>query len=166
MDATIRPATLADLETFVAHRAAMFRDMAYGDEAGLARMEPEFRALLRSWLTTGQVRGWIAESDGVVLGGALLELREALPSPLTAQRVRGYLFNVFVAPEARGQGLARRLTEAALEEAKRLGLEMVELHASRDAEALYRGMGFEPTPEFRLILSDGFKKPGQWTDRR
>lgn len=166
MDALIRPAGLADLETFVAHRAAMFRDMAYGDEAGLARMAPEFRGLLHSWLTTGQVRGWIAESDGGVLGGALLELREALPSPLTAQRVRGYLFNVYVAPEARGQGLARRLTEAALDEAKRAGLEMVELHASKDAEALYRGMGFEPTPEFRLILSQDFKKPGQWTDRR
>jgi GNAT superfamily N-acetyltransferase len=166
MDTTIRPAALADLETFVAHRAAMFRDMAYGDEAGLARMAPEFRALLRTWLTTGQARGWVAECSGQAVGGALLELKEALPSPLTPQRVRGYLFNVYVAKEARGRGLARRLTEAALETAKGLGLEMVELHASKDAEALYRGMGFEPTPEFRLILSDGFKKPGQWTDRR
>ena len=41
MDTSIRPACPADLETFVAHRCAMFRDMAYGDEAGLARMEPE-----------------------------------------------------------------------------------------------------------------------------
>ena len=166
MDTTIRPAALADLETFVAHRAAMFRDMAYGDEAGLARMAPEFRALLRTWLTTGQVRGWVAESSGQAVGGALLELKEALPSPLTPQRVRGYLFNVYVAKEARGQGLARRLTEAALAEAKRLGLEMVELHASKDAESLYRDMGFEPTPEFRLILKEDFQKPHQWADRR
>ncbi len=166
MAAAIRPSTLSDLEAHVAHRVAMFRDMAYGDEAGLARMEPEFRALLRSWLTTGQARGWIAEENGAVLGGAMLELKEALPSPLTPQRVRGYLFNVYVAKEARGQGLARALTEAALDGARSLGLEMVELHASKDAEALYRGMGFEPTPEFRLILSQDFKKPGQWTDRR
>ena len=64
MDTAIRPATLADLETFVAQRAAMFRDMDYGDEAGLARMAPEFRALLRTWLTTGQARGWVAEVAG------------------------------------------------------------------------------------------------------
>ena len=165
MDASIRPATLQDLETFVSHRSAMFRDMAYGDEAGLSRMAPEFRVLLRTWLGTGQARGWIAESGGRSVGGALMELKEALPSPLTAQRVRGYLFNVYVAPEARGQGLARRLTEAALEEARRLGLEMVELHASKDAEALYRAMGFEPTPEFRLILTPDFQKPHQWRDR-
>ncbi len=166
MAAVIRPSTLSDLEIHVAHRVAMFRDMAYGDEAGFARMELEFRALLQTWLTTGQVRGWIAAESGQVLGGAMLELKEALPSPLTPQRVRGYLFNVFVAEEARGQGLARRLTEVALDAARSLGLEMVELHASKDAEALYRGMGFEPTPEFRLILSPDFKKPGQWTDRR
>lgn len=166
MDALIRPATPADVETFVAHRCAMFRDMAYGDEAGLARMAPEFRGLVRSWLTTGQARGWVAETGGLPVGGALLELREALPSPLTAQRVRGYLFNVYVAPDARGRGLARRLTEAALGTARDLGLEMVELHASKDAESLYRGMGFEPTPEFRLILRPDFPKPHQWTDRR
>ena len=166
MAALIRPSTLADLDLHVGHRSAMFRDMAYGDEAGLARMEPEFRGLLHSWLTTGQVRGWVAEEGGRILGGAMLELKEALPSPLTPQRVRGYLFNVYVAPEARGQGLARRLTEAALDGARSLGLEMVELHASKDAEKLYRDMGFEPTPEFRLILSKDFKKPGQWMERR
>lgn len=166
MESEIRPASPADLETFVAHRCAMFRDMAYGDEMGLARMAPEFRALLRTWLTTGQARGWVAEAAGRIVGGALLELKDALPSPLTPLAVRGYLFNVYVAPEARGHGLARRLTEAAMEEARRLGLEMVELHASKDAEGLYRGMGFEPTPEFRLILKQDFQKPHQWTDRR
>ncbi len=166
MDAAIRPAGPEDLETFVAHRVAMFRDMDYGDDEGRARMAPVFRELLRGWLTTGQARGWVAESCGRVVGGALLQLKEALPSPLSLQRVRGYLYNVYVEPEARGTGLARRLTEAALAHAREIGLEMVELHASRDAEALYRHMGFEPSPEFRLILSDAITPPSQWRERR
>lgn len=166
MEILIRPATLADLETFVAHRCAMFRDMDYGEEAGLARMTPEFRALLHRWLTTGQARGWVAEQNGAAVGSALLELKEALPSPLSPQSVRGYLFNVYVAPKARRQGLARRFTEAALEEARKLGLDLLELHASQDAEGLYRSMGFEPTPEFRIILNPRFPKPGQWKNRR
>ncbi|HJW42934.1 MAG TPA: GNAT family N-acetyltransferase, partial [Geothrix sp.] len=69
-------------------------------------------------------------------------------------------------PGARGQGLARRLTEAALAHAREIGLEMVELHASKDAEVLYRHMGFEPSPEFRLILSDAVTPPAQWKGRR
>lgn len=166
MDALIRPSTLADLETHVAQRVAMFRDMDYGDGEGRERMVPAFREQLRAWLTTGQARGWIAEVDGAVVGGALLQLKEALASPLTEQRIRGYLYNVYVAPEVRGQGLARRLTEASLDHAREAGLEMVELHASKDAERLYRSMGFEPSPEFRLILSDAITPPAQWKGRR
>ena len=166
MDELLRPSTLADLEIHVAHRVAMFKDMDYGDDEGRARMAPVFRELLRGWLTTGQARGWVAESGGRVVGGALLQLKEALPSPLSLQRVRGYLYNVYVAPEARGKGLARRLTEAALSQARKIGLEMVELHASKDAETLYRHMGFEPSPEFRLILSDSITPPSQWRERR
>ena len=166
MKTLIRPGTLADLESFVAHRCAMFRDMDYGDEAGLARMVPEFRALLQAWLTMGKARGWIAEAEGQVVGSALMELKEALPSPLSAQSTRGYLFNVYVAPSARGKGLARKFTKAALGEARSLGLDIMELHASQDAEALYRSMGFEPTPELRLVLNPQFPKPGQWKNRR
>ncbi|HJW08995.1 MAG TPA: GNAT family N-acetyltransferase, partial [Holophagaceae bacterium] len=142
MTQLIRRSSLEDLDTHVQHRVAMFKDMDYGDEAGRARMAPAFRDLLRAWLTTGQARGWIAEDAGAVVGGALLQLKEALPSPLSVQRVRGYLYNVYIVPGARGQGLARRLTEAALAHAREIGLEMVELHASKDAEVLYRHMGF------------------------
>jgi hypothetical protein len=46
------------------------------------------------------------------------------------------------------------------------GVGIVDLHASRDAEKLYRGMGFEPTPEFRLILDPDLPVPGQWKGRR
>jgi ribosomal protein S18 acetylase RimI-like enzyme len=95
-----------------------------------------------------------------------LQLKEALASPLSEQRIRGYLYNVYVEPEARGQGLARRLTEAALDHAREIGLELIELHASKDAERLYRSMGFEPSPEFRLILSDAITPPAQWKKRR
>ena len=145
---------------------AMFRDMDYGDDAGRARMAEAFRERLRTWLTTGEVRGVVVEVEGRLVAGALMQLKEALPSPLTPQAVRGYLFNVYTEPEFRGRRLARRMTEALLDLARAQGVGMVDLHASRDAEALYRSMGFEPTPEFRLILDSNIQKPGQWQERR
>ena len=45
MGAILRPATLADLETLVSHRCDMFRDMAYGDEAGLSQALADLDAL-------------------------------------------------------------------------------------------------------------------------
>jgi len=166
MDTTLRPSTLHDLDLHTAHRVAMFRDMDYGDEAGRTRMADAFRERLRAWLASGEVAGVVAEADGAAVAGALIQFREALPSPLSAQSVRGYLFNVFTEPAARGRGLARRMTEELLGEARRRGIGIVELHASRDAEKLYRDMGFEPTPEFRLILDPDLPVPGQWQQRR
>lgn len=166
MDFTLRPTTLADLDLHAAHRVAMFRDMDYGDEAGRTRMAGTFRDRLRTWLATGEVAGVVASSGESVAGAALIQFREALPSPLTPQAVRAYLFNVYTEPEFRGRGLARRMTEALLDVARSRGIGMVELHASKDAEKLYRSMGFEPTPEFRLILDPELPVPGQWKGRR
>lgn len=166
MDILFRASTLADLERHVTHRVAMFEDMDYGDPTGRAVMAAAFRDRLRTWLTTGEVRGVVAESEGQTVAGALMQFKEALPNPLSPQAVRGYLFNVYTDPGFRGRGLARQLTEILLEVARGQGIGMVDLHASKDAEALYRSMGFEPTPEFRLILDATIQKPGQWKERR
>ena len=52
---TLRPSKLADLETHVAHRIAMFRDMEMGSEEGLKRMAEAFRGSFdRINLSTGE----------------------------------------------------------------------------------------------------------------
>ncbi len=166
MTATLRPSTPADLETHVTHRVAMFRDMEMGGEEALKRMAEAFRPLLRSWLVTGQCRGWVIEEKGKAVASVLLQLKESIPGPVSPLSVRGYLFNVYTAPTHRRKGLAQRLTDAALEKARELGLEIVELHASLEAEGLYQRLGFVPTSEMRLVMGAGIKTPKQWKNRR
>jgi GNAT superfamily N-acetyltransferase len=166
MEPTIRPSSPADLESHVAHRVAMFRDMGMGEEAGRARMGTAFRERLRTWMIQGEARGWVAEADGQVVAGALVFLKESLPVPHLETCVRAYLANVFVEPAWRGQGLARRLTEASLAFCRGRGIPVVELHASLQAEPLYRSMGFVPTSEYRLVLDPAVAVPDQWKDRR
>lgn len=166
MEPVLRPSTLADLETHTAHRVAMFRDMDMGDEAGRTRMAGAFRERLRTWLVQGEARGWVVEADGVPVAGALVFLKEGLPVPHLETCVRAYLANVFVDPGWRGRGLARRLTEAALGCCRDLGLPVLELHASLQAEPLYQAMGFRPTSEYRMVLDPGVQVPKQWQDRR
>jgi ribosomal protein S18 acetylase RimI-like enzyme len=166
MSLTLRDSKPADLDTHVAHRVAMFRDMEMGSEAALKRMEESFRPLLRSWLVTGQCRGFLIEDKGRAVASTLLLLKETIPTPVTPLTVRGYLFNVYTDPAYRRKGLAQRLTDAALEKARDLGLEIVELHASLEAEGLYQRMGFVPTSEMRLVMGAGIKTPKQWKNRR
>ena len=49
--------------------------------------------------------------------------------------------------------------------ARDCGLEIVELHASLEAEGLYQRMGFVPTSEMRLVMGAGIKTPKQWKHR-
>ena len=166
MNATLRPSTPADLEIHIGHRLAMFRDMEMGSEEGLNRMVEAFRPQLRSWLHTGQCRGFLLEEDGHPVASVLMLMKEAIPTPVTPLSVRGYLFNVYTDPTHRRRGLAARLTDAALELARELGLEIVELHASLEAEGMYQRMGFVPTSEMRLVMNAGIKTPKQWKHRR
>jgi len=163
---TLRPSTLADLEIHVAHRITMFRDMEMGTEEGLKRMSDAFRHQLRGWLVTGQCRGLVAEDQGRVVASVLMLLKDTVPTPVTPLSVRGYLFNVYTEPSHRRRGLAARLTDAALELARGLGIEIMELHASLEAEGMYQRMGFVPTSEMRLVMGAGIKTPKQWKHRR
>ncbi len=166
MSPTLRPSTLADLETHVAHRIAMFRDMEMGTEEGLKRMAEAFRTQLRSWLVTGQCRGLLLEEDGRAVVSVLLLLKDTLPTPVTPLSVRGYLFNLYTLPTHRRKGLAGHITDAALDLARDLGIEIMELHASLEAEGMYQRMGFVPTSEMRLVMGAGIKTPKQWKHRR
>ena len=166
MNPAIRTSTLADLESHVDHRVAMFRDMDMGDEEGRTRMGGAFRERLRTWMIQGEARGWVAEADGEVVAGALVFLKESLPVPHLESCVRAYLANVFVVPAWRSKGLARSLTEAVLDFCRGQSIPVLELHASLQAEPLYKAMGFVPTSEYRMVLDAGVKLPAQWQNRR
>jgi ribosomal protein S18 acetylase RimI-like enzyme len=60
--------------------------------------------------------------------------------------MRGYLLNFYVAPEARGNRLAKELVGLAVAECRRRGLHFAALHASGVGRPVYEALGWtEPT---------------------
>ena len=55
----------------------------------------------------------------------------------------GTLLSVVTLPEYRRKGIAGKLVKMALEKAKQLGAEFVELQATADGAPLYKGIGFK-----------------------
>jgi GNAT superfamily N-acetyltransferase len=68
--------------------------------------------------------------------------------------VRAYLLNFYVDPAFRGHGLAHALLKTAVGEARRRGIKVVSLHASRFGRPLYERNGFEATNEMILRVED------------
>jgi GNAT superfamily N-acetyltransferase len=72
------------------------------------------------------------------------------PHWMDAEPVRAYLLNFYVTPAARGRGLAGQMLRMALDEARRRGIGVVSLHASRLGRPIYERNGFEGTNEMIL----------------
>jgi GNAT superfamily N-acetyltransferase len=147
----IRPAAIEEAAIIGAQRRAMFFDMGYRD--GLEAMVEAFLPWIREKMATGEYVGWFAiAEDGAIAAGAGLWLMDWPPHMIGPGSRRGNILNVYTDPQYRRQGLARRLTETAIEWCGTHGIATAILHASEEGRDLYRSLGFEPTNEMRRAV--------------
>ena len=153
---SFRPVEPGDLALIRRHRVEMFRASGR-DEAILAQMDEPFGAWLAPRLASGDYFGWVGMTpSGEAVAGLGMMVIDWPPHPShPTQSARGYILNVFVEPEHRGQGLARALMDLAMEEARRRGLDHLILHATPMGRPLYEALGWTQTSEMGLSLRVG-----------
>ena len=88
------------------------------------------------------LRVFVARGEHGIAACAWLLMVAKPPSPRFPHGRTGVLFNVYTRPEARRQGLASRVMQVLLDEARSLQLDVVELHATDDGYPLYQSLGF------------------------
>jgi GNAT superfamily N-acetyltransferase len=101
----------------------------------------QIRARLRRLAATGLVRTVVAVVDGRVVGFASVHVEWLLHH----DRAAGRLMSIVVDERCRGQGIGRRLVEAAVELARAAGCDRLELTSRlerADAHAFYEALGF------------------------
>jgi RimJ/RimL family protein N-acetyltransferase len=101
--------------------------------------------------------GWIA---GAFVGKKLVGITGLYRHSGKKVEHKGTVWGVYVTPDARGQGLTRKMITLLLDEAKKAGLEQVHISTDRTNEvtmALYQKIGFKPygTEKHILKLADG-----------
>ncbi len=147
---SIRRATVADAPTVAEHRVRLFMDTGRLNADEAAALRAKLPAILEPMLARGEYLGWLAVTpcDDVVVAGAGVQIRHLLPRPETLTEREALVVNVYVAPEYRRQGLARRLMTAILDWCEEERIERVALHSSSMGRHLYESLGFVPTNEF------------------
>jgi GNAT superfamily N-acetyltransferase len=147
-----RSATLADAALITAHRRAMFASMPNPQDVILDAMSRTFEPWVKERIADGRYLGWIVEEDGRVAGSAGLMIVDWPPHTLHPEsNQRGYLLNVYVEAEFRKRGLAHRLIECCLGEARRRGIRVVTLHSSDAGRPVYEKLGFHATSEMMFV---------------
>ncbi|MGX5730718.1 N-acetyltransferase family protein [Pseudoxanthomonas beigongshangi] len=148
MSITVRRATLADAEA-VAPLFDLYRQ--FYEQAPDAALAQRF------------INERLAGDESVIFlaadGDRLMGFTQLFPSFSSVRAVRIWVLNdLYVVREARRQGVARALLDAAAAFGRSSGAARLELetdHDNRSAQALYRHLGWEPydgTLRFRLPL--------------
>lgn len=103
-------------------------------------------AFLDAWTTWAAASEahtcFVAVEGDEVVGLAWLAVAARVPTPSAHDRATGDVQSVYVVPEARGAGHARRLVDALLEEAWARGLDRVTVHSNEEGVGVYRRAGF------------------------
>jgi len=152
MGYTIRAASAADIPHVVDHRERMFREM--GTVCDYAAMADACTRWYIEALPAGTYRGWMAETDGRVIGGGGLIVTPWSPGPSRFDPRMAWVYNVFVEPGHRGRGVARRLMEAMHAWCREHRIERLALNATEAGARVYRTQGYTvvPDPMMRLDL--------------
>jgi GNAT superfamily N-acetyltransferase len=134
-------------------------------ETGLAlrgEMSPEWDEINRNWRegfrefflsrqALDRAQLFLAYEGAEAIGMCVIYLSDHYRTP-TLGRIYATLHGVYVRPAFRRRGIARQLTEAAIEWARAHGCYSVRLRSSDDGRHLYESLGFEPMPEMELHL--------------
>ena len=90
-------------------------------------------------------RAWLAEVNGYSAGYVALVIRERSGTPFSRPRTFGEVDQIGVVPEFRGRGVGRALLGRVVNEARRIGIEQIELNAwafNREAQDFFQRSGF------------------------
>ena len=160
-----RRATTDDVASIVAWRSHMFVDMGVPGYPTAADVVAAAERWFAASIAAGTYRHFFITSPLAITGPATIarpsdeivasggiRFVDYPPSPTDFAGLRGYLMNVYVAPDHRRRGLARTIVGACLDACRECGIRVVALHASSAGRPLYESLGFAPTPEMRVTL--------------
>jgi GNAT superfamily N-acetyltransferase len=109
---------------------------------GDTRQYGPYIAWLETAIPRGVYLGWLLELEGNVIAGAGMVILESGPGWDNPNPLAARIANVFVEPNFRRQGFARKLVERCLEETRTRNITHLNLSSTDMARGLYESLGF------------------------
>lgn len=148
----VRKATVEDAALLSEVRKLQLIDEGIAPDCDI---DAELDTFFRKWLVSKDFLQLIAEENGKLLSTAAIVYYDLPPSFTNKIGVRGYVTNVYTAPEHRRKGLSKMLLEKLLENARSRGIKKIWLGASKLGRPLYEKLGFIQQESYmELTLKD------------
>lgn len=149
----IRKAATDDIELLIQMRMDYFSaDNLHMDAADRETVRQQLPSYFESHIKDNTFVAAIAEIDGKPVSTAFLVLIEKPANPFFTTGSTGTLMNVLTYPEYRRQGIASKIIQYLIDEAKTLGVSAIELLATVPGKPLYENLGFQQNPNISMRL--------------
>ena len=135
----IRKAELKDAALLSETRKLQLIDEGIAPDCDI---DPELEIFFKKSLVSKDFLQLIAEEDGKLLSTAAVIYYDLPPSYTNKIGVRGYVTNVYTAPQHRRKGLSKMLLTELLKDAEKRKIKKLWLGASKDGRPLYEKLGF------------------------
>ena len=140
----LRRATHDDIESLIRLRidyiTADKGKMSTEEESAIVK---QLRNYFAKHISDNTFIGIIAEIDNDIASTAYLAISEKPANPAFITGITGTLLNVLTYPEYRRKGIATKVINKVIEEAKELGVSHIELSSTSDGRNLYEKIGFK-----------------------
>ena len=139
-----------DIELLMSSRLEMLREVN-----GLAadqEFSEEIMEYSRDYFLSGDQTTVLALDGGRVIGCATICYMVIMPTYSHPTGRRAHLMNVYTAKDHRRQGVARRMMEMILEDARNNSATEISLDATESGRPLYESMGFTGSDECMVMV--------------
>lgn len=145
----IRKATNADIDALIKARCRTMREVCgFGEDY---EFSAEFMEATKKYFLHGDGTTVLAIDDSAgapqIVGNATLCYTNMMPTFSHPSGKRAHLMNVHVEKEFRRKGIARKMIELLVDEAKERGVTEISLDATDDGRKLYKAMGYHTNNE-------------------
>jgi GNAT superfamily N-acetyltransferase len=148
----LRRAEVRDVDALVTLRFRLLQEAHFvPDGTNRIGMEDAFRAYFRTYIPSGDFTGWVAEVDGEVVatGGMVLWHKPPLDDDPSGREA--YIMNMYTIPDLRGNGIAAKIVDKLIEDARIAGIKRIRLHASESGAKIYKAKGFVFNPSDMIL---------------
>jgi Predicted acetyltransferase len=140
----LRKATIDDIELLINLRIDyIIEDIGELSQEEAVSIKKQLKTYFAKHIPTNTFIGIFAEIDNSVVSTAYLAISENPANLAFSTGIKGTLLNVLTYPEYRRKGIATKVINKVIEEAKAVGVSHINLSATSDGKYLYEKMGFK-----------------------
>ena len=152
MNLNYRKATLKDIDLLTKSRIEVLRAAnGLSDDADMTEVKHQSYEYYRKALHDSTHTAYLVFNSDRFAGAGGISYYQVMPTFRNPSGNKAYVMNIYTRPEYRRQGIARRMLDILIKDAKARGISFITLEATPMGRPLYEKAGFVPLNDEMIL---------------